>query len=589
MNVDKSSSSRLPAGKDRRDMNKKWFYVLGLAVILSMLFASCAPAAPVTAPVEEPQAPVSAPAEVSEPVVEPTAAPVVEATEVPAPAVESKRYLRVGAYREQDTLNPFTSQMLGEIFHQVFEGLVMANDKNTYFAMLAEEIPTVENGGVVTNSDGQIEMTWKLREGLLWHDGVEITAEDVCFTFDWIVSEDGNLIYNQGDYKNIEKCEVLDKLSLKFTWLNPFAKYQTLFEAFLPKHILEGQVISTLDSFNRNPVGNGPYKMGEWKAGEYMRLVKNEDYWREGLPNFDEMIFYFVPDANTRLNGMKAGEYDIVQLSPLMIEEAEGIPGTKAVMVSQNSFYHLDFSFKTERGKKLFEDIRVRQAIFYGLDRNSIADDLFVGNVTVAHTPIHPTSPYHNADVLKYEYDPEKAAALLDEAGWLMGSGGVREKDGEKMSFTLLTRADADRTLLSQAIQAMLKPIGVDVKVEAMEAKAFTNLWRTGEWEAVMSGWILPGDPSFTRQYACDGSNNMTGTCDPELDVLMDASDQELAFEPRKELSFKAQQRLAEAAFQLPIFYVTMPFVMDENFVNFKPNGTNMSCFWNAFEWDIAE
>jgi peptide/nickel transport system substrate-binding protein len=582
--------------EEKQAMQKKTVYIFVFALVaLSMIVSACAPAA-TPAPAEPPA--VEAPATPTEvPVVEaPAAEEPAEEEPAPEPTVEvevveeaGKRILRVGMYREMDTLNPFTSQMLGEVYHQIFEGLTMSNDKNSYFGMLAVEIPTVENGGVITNDDGQIEMTWKLQEGVLWHDGVPVTAEDVCFTYDWIVSEDGNLIYNQGDYKNIEKCEVIDDTTLVLTWKNPFAKYQTLFEAFLPKHLLEGEVISTLEAFNRAPVGNGPYKFEEWKAGEYIRLVKNEDYWRSGLPNFDEMVFYSVPDANTRLNGIKAGEFDIVQLNSLMIKEAEGIPGTTAVMVSQNAFYHLDFSFKSERGAKLFEDIRVRQAIFYGIDRDSIANDLFAGNVVVAHTPIHPTSPYHNADVMKYDYDPDLAAQLLDEAGWVVGSDGIREKDGEKLSFSLITRSDSDRTLLCQAIQALLKPLGVDVKVEAMEALAFTNQWRSGDWEAVLSGWILPGDPSFTRQYACEGSNNMTGTCDEELDELMIASDQELVFDARKELSFAAQQRLAEVAYQLPIFFFTMPFVMDENFVNFKPNGTNMSCFWNAFEWDIAQ
>ncbi len=207
----------------------------------------------------------------------------------------------------------------------------------------------------------------------------------------------------------------------------------------------------------------------------------------------------------------------------------------------------------------------------------------------VAHTPIHPTSPYHDQNVLKYNYDMNKAKQLMDEAGWKVGAGGIREKDGEKMSFTILTRSDSDRLLLTQAIQALLKPLGVDAKVESMEAVAYTNKWRTGDWETLISGWILPADPSFTRQYACQGSNNMTGTCDPELDKLMDLSDQALVEGDRKVLSFQAQEKLAEDAFQLPVFYVTLPFVMDEKLANFKANGTNMTVFWNAYEWDILK
>ncbi len=147
------------------------------------------------------------------------------------------------------------------------------------------------------------------------------------------MSDDGKLIYNQGDYKNIERCEVVSPYVVRFYWKNNFAKFGTLFEAVLPKHLLEGKTISTLDAFNRAPVGNGPYKFAEWKAGEYIRLVKNENYWRgKDYPKFDEIIFYHVPDANTRLNGLRSGQYDIGQLNALLIKEAQGIPGKKAVI-----------------------------------------------------------------------------------------------------------------------------------------------------------------------------------------------------------------------------------------------------------------
>ena len=569
--------------------SKKWFKIISMLAVLSMLLVACAAPEPTKAPAP---AATQAPAKPAEPTKAPAA---VEPTKAPAPAATAattaggKKILRIAFHREADTLNPFTSQQTGEMFHPIFEGLTMSNEKNSYFAMIAKDIPTVENGGITKDAAGKTVMTWKLQENVKWHDGKEVTADDVCWTFNWIVSDDGAKIYNQQDYKNIEKCDVVDKFTAKFTWKVPFAKYGTLFEAVFPKHLLDGKVVSTLDSFNRAPVGNGPYKFGEWKAGQYLRLVKNENYWRgKDYAKFDEVVYTFIPDVNTRLNAMKAGEYDLTQLDPMLIKEAEGIPGMKAVMVSQNSFYHFDYSLKTERGKKLFSDIRVRQAIFYALDRESLAKDLFNGNVVVAHTPIHPTSPYFNKDVLKYNFDVEKSKKLLDDAGWKVGSDGIRAKDGEKLSFSILVSSgNKDRVLLAQAFQALLKKVNVDVKVEALDSLATTNKWRTGEWETVISGWILPADPSFTRQYQTGGSNNMTSTGDAELDKLMIASDEELAIDKRKDLSFKAQQKLAEVAYQLPIFYVTMPFVMRSDFVNFKPNGTNMTCYWNLYEWDI--
>lgn len=559
-------------------MNARNWYTTLSALMLTIVLAACGASAP-SAPAAQPT---------SAPAAEPSSAPAAEPTSAPAAEGGARKLLRIGYGGEIDTLNPLTSQFLIDIHLTMIEGLIVSNDKNEYIPVLAKEIPTVENGGVVDLGGGRSEMTWKLQEGVKWHDGVDFTGEDVCYTWSFITAE-GSEVYNRDSYLPISACEVVDPLTVKMTWEEPYAAYNGLFEAILPKHVMEGQDPKT-GAFNRNPVGTGPFVFAEWQSGEYIRVTRNPNYWRGAqYPAIDEVVFTFIPDANTRVNALKAGEQDWGQIQPNQVREFENVAGYQPILVSQNSWVHFDFSVKTERGQRLFGDRRVRQAIFHAIDRQAIANDLMEGTVTVADTVIAPSSPYYNPDVPKYDYNLELAGQLLDEAGWVDSDGdGIRDKDGEKLSFTIMNRADrADRTTIAQFIQAQLKDVGVEVQFDTQESAAWTGTWRTGAWEAVVGGWILPADPSFTGLFACDGANNMTGLCSEELDALMKESDTKFSQAERKPLLDEAQALLAEEAFSLPLYYNVTPVVVSERLGNFKPSGTNLGSFWNVYEWTL--
>ena len=575
-------------------MNKKISLTLFmLLIIISMVLAACAPAA-TPAPSQPTQAPAAQPT--NAPAVEPTQAPA-EPTQAPAPEATlevsgGKKILRVAYTGEIDILNAFTSQNLTDIEVTMVEGLIISNDKNTYIPVLATEIPTEENGGIVTRDDGKIDMTWHLVQGVKWHDGVEFTSKDVCFTWKFIVSE-GSEVYNRDEYLNISDCTEVDPYTVVFTWDKPFAPYASLFEAMLPEHVLGNLTtaeILTYDAYNRSPLGTGPFMFAEWKSGEYVRVVRNPNYWRGSeYPKLDEIVFYFIPDNNTRLNALKAKEYDIGQIQPNQVKDVADLEGYGVSLIDSNAFLHFDTSIVTERGKTLFGDKAVRQAIYHAIDREAISNDLMEGTVTLAQTPINPNSPYYNPDVTIYDFNPELAKTMLDEAGWTVGADGIREKDGERLSFTMINRAGrSDRIAIAQVIQAQLKDVGIEVLMETKESAAWTGQWRTGEWEATVSGWFLPADPSFTNLYACDGANNMTGYCDPALDDAMKASDEALAFDARKPLLDQAQAALADDAFSLPIYFNVLPEVYNTSLVNFKGSGTNLGSFWNCYEWDLT-
>lgn len=511
----------------------------------------------------------------------------------PLASADGRKILRVAYEREVDVLNALTSQMLVDIHFSMVEGLVTTDENNTYVPVLAREIPTVENGGIVENADGTVEMTWPLREGVRWHDGEPFTSEDVCFTWDFVTSE-GSQVYNRDWYMGIVECAMPDDHTVVFTWDGPYGYYAGLFEAILPEHVLGGmstQEIVNYTPYNRGDelVGTGAFVFDEWRSGEYIRVVRNDDYWRgPEYPAIDEIVWSFVPDSNTRLNAMKAGQYHYARLEPTHVEEVRDLPGYTTHLVSSNTFMHLDLSLNTERAETLFSDADVRRALFQAIDRRAIADQLMEGTVRVVETPINPTSPYHAEEVVASTYDPEAARRLLDEAGWVPGPEGIRVKNGQRFSFTMLNRAGtADRIAIAQVIQAQLRQVGIEVGFRTLESAAWTQTWRTGDWEAVVSAWFLPADPSFTGLYSCGGPNNMTGFCNPELDEVMRASDRGLAFEGRKPLLDEAQRLLAEDGRMLPIYYNVIPELVSDRVTGYRGSGTNFGSFWNLWAWDL--
>ena len=373
-----------------------------------------------------------------------------------------------------------------------------------------------------------------------------------------------------------------DPYTVVFTWSAPYAPYASLFDTILPKHVLDGQDVVTYDGYNRSPLGTGPFKFVEWRTGEYVQVEKNEDYWRgDAYPALDTIIIQFIPDPNTRVNALKAGEYDFSQIQTNQVKEVEDLDGYKVELVNTNAWVHFDFNVASERGQALFGDKMVRQALFHAIDREAIARDLMEGTVEVANTVITPNSPYFNDDVTTYEYDIELAGQMLDEAGWTDTDGdGIRDKDGEPLSFTIINRnSRPERVAFAQVIQANLKDIGVGVDFENLENAAWLEKWLSKEWEAVVSGWIIPADPSVTSLYACEASNNFTGFCSEDLDAAMEASDQVLEFAERKPLVDEVQAILAEEAWSLPLHYQVNPFVLREDFQNFKGSGTNLGSY----------
>src|SRR4051812_42618231 len=398
----------------------------------------------------------------------------------------SNDLLIIGYDREPDTMNRYATHILEDIQSCVVEGLVTSDEKMNIVPVLAAEIPTLENGGVKLRADGGMDVTWKLRPGVKWHDGKPHTSADVKFTVDAI---------NKGDWKpestdgfdRIASVDTPDSLTAVVHYKEVYAPYQMqFFRGTLPKHVLEGRDIDKASDYNRAPLGTGPYKIAEWKTGEYVVLEKVPNYWRGAeYPKINRLLFRFVANTTTRINQLKGGEVHLVALVPWdKVRELKGVSSVRMNQVLGNGYEHVTLN---EKHFPPFADVRVRRALAHAIDRDLIVKTILDSLVTVVNGPIQPLSWAYEPNVRSYDFNPDKARAILDSAGWKAGADGIRVKDGKPLAFTLITQAGfAIRENVSQALQRQLKDVGVNATVKLIDGTAISSVWFAGDFDAML-------------------------------------------------------------------------------------------------------
>jgi peptide/nickel transport system substrate-binding protein len=499
--------------------------------------------------------------------------------------------LVVGYDREPDTLNRFSTHILEDTMICISEGLTVWNERMEAVPVLANVVPSPENGLVRVLDDGRLEVTWQLRSGIRWHDGAPFTSKDVAFTVATINSPDYNPESTEG-FDLIESVATPDDLTAVVTYENVYAGYQDQFwRGALPSHVLEGKDVNAFPEYDRRPIGTGPYKVKEWRTGQHLLLERNEEYWR-GAPRIREILFRFLPSSNTRVNQLRAGEVHVVDNVPLdKLDELEGVEGLELSRTMANSYAHVALNLKEVPA---FRDLRVRQAIAHAIDRRAIAEDVLEGVVTVVDSVIQPMSWAFDPRVTFYPYDPAKAKALLAEAGYRDENGdGIVEKDGAPLSFPGTTRSGhAEWELVLQVVQAQLRAVGVGMEIRNYEPTLLGELWFGGKLPFFLSAWTLPADPEITLFFASDRTpprgRNIYYYENDELTRILYSSDRTVDREKRKELLFEAQRIVAREAPVIPLYNRTIVSAFPAALRNVKPNPTNAGLFWNVHAWEVV-
>lgn len=504
----------------------------------------------------------------------------------------SNDLLIVGYDREPDTMNRYATHILEDIESCVVEGLVTNDEEMKVIPVLAAEIPTTENGGVVVRPDGGMDVTWKLRAGVKWHDGVPHTSADVKFTVDAI---------NKGDWKpesvdgfdRISSVDTPDSLTAIVHYKEVYAPYQLQFvRGTLPKHVLDGRDLNTANDYNRAPLGTGPYKVKEWKTGEYILLERAEGYWRGAeYPKIKQLLFRFLTNTTTRINLLKSGEVHMVALVAWdKVRELEAISGLRINRVVGNGYEHVTLN---QKHFTPFADIKVRQALAHAVNRELLVRTILDGQVEVVNGPIQPLSAAYEPKVPTYEFDPERARTLLTEAGWVPGPDGIRMRDGKRLAFTLITQSGfAIRENVSQALQQAFRDVGAEMTVKLLDGTTISSVWFTGDFDAMLHWWQMGADPELTLFFAGDrmppAGRNINYVNDAELSSLLYRSDRTADVAQRNELLREAQRRIAALAPEIVLYNTAKVDAVPKALKGFTGNPTNAGPFWNVHLWEIG-
>jgi peptide/nickel transport system substrate-binding protein len=503
--------------------------------------------------------------------------------------------LLIVAYdREPDTMNRFSTHILEDIQTCIIEGLTITDEQMRIIPLLAAEVPTLENGAVTLRQDGGMDVTWRLRPGIKWHDGVPFTSADIRFTVEAINSPEYNPESTDG-FDRIETVETPDSLTAIVKYREVYAPYALQFvRGALPKHLLEGRDIDNAQDYNRNPLGTGPYRVAEWKTGEYVLLERVSGYWQgDSLPAIRRILFRFIANTTTRINQLRGGEVHVTALVPWdKYREVKDLPGLSIHRMTGNSYEHVTLN---QRAVEAFRDVRVRQAMTHAIDRELLVRTILDSLAPVIHGPIQPVSWAFTDSVARYDFDIGRARELLEAAGWRDANGdGIREKDGKPLSFTMITQAGfAVRENVSQALQRMWRDAGIDAQIRLVDGTSISGLWFEGKFDAMLHWWHMPADPELTLFFASDrtppNGRNINYVDDDSLTKLLYASDRTVDQARRRALLVEAQRRIADLAVEIPLYNVTRLDAVPSNLEGFTGNPTNAGIFWNVHAWRLAD
>lgn len=507
-----------------------------------------------------------------------------------SPVTPGGRLVFASSY-EPNTLNPLLSDLVSakEVASLVFSGLVRMNDKGEWFADLAADVPSLQNGGV--SADGRA-VTYRLRQNVLWHDGAPFTADDVVFTWQVIMNPKNNIVTREG-YDQILSVEAADKYTVLVKFRRPYPPYLTLFPAILPRHLLQAADFAKTP-FHRAPVGTGPFVFKQWRIGEDITLDANPKY-HLGKPVLDSILYRIIPDLNVLLTQIKAGQIDIVSgLDLAYLEQIKAMDGVRPVFSPTLVWEHLDLNLDSP----LLRDVQVRTAIALGLDRQAIINAALKGTAPVAAADQAVFSWGCNPALQPSARNLTAARETLIQAGWKPGTDNIFVKDGRKLAFSLVTTSgNKAREIAAQVIVQQLKEAGMEVSLRLIDPKQlFSTVLPGRRFDAAMYAWQLGPDPdnrglwhsrSIPAAHNQYDGKNYSGWRNPEVDNLTDQAFQTMDVKARQHMYYRVQELMLQDWPAIPLYFRTELGVVKNNVMNYQP-AVNGGALWNSWQIGFA-
>ncbi|HHY95804.1 MAG TPA: peptide ABC transporter substrate-binding protein [Firmicutes bacterium] len=530
------------------------------------------------------------------------------------PKAEGPRELVIGTLQEPDRLSPLFLQMVSAA--QVVRGpvalyLFQMDDKGGFEPTLLKETPSEENGGIKLLPGGKMEVSYRLREGLKWSDGKEITAEDYVFTHK-LIMDLALPVPSRTLHSDMETVEATDKYTIKVVYraVQPFPCHW--WHLILPKHYYEpiyeeyknsgapdyGVKFAADKRVNVGYVTNGPYIVKEWTPGDKVVLERNPNYNVSATPKIGTVIFKILPDAGALKANILAGTVHMaaeagLPLTMIIEGESKGEFSNRTVMYTPTfSFYHLQMVLD----KPPLNDATVRRALLTAIDREAIAKQLFGGKLKVADTWYPPGHYAYTEDVAKYPYDLEKAKKLLSDAGWKTGKDGKLYKGDTPLSIKLIAvSGDLLYEQLEQLIAGYWSDVGVQVTIENEPAKAFFGetfkkvdepgavlLWSWSlDYENLGKQWLTEEIPTAENNWV---GQNFCNWSNPENDRLLEMAKAELDQGKRAEVLAQQQLLWTTELPDLPLLYRVKVTIVPKNLSGVSPAPFGY-IGWNIAQW----
>jgi peptide/nickel transport system substrate-binding protein len=550
---------------------------LTILIPLAIVLAACG------GPSSEPTTTAETPSAAAEP-----DTPKVGETE---PAVEDETpvdgdWIIMQLSAEMENLNPFTSTdaYSSAITGHIFDTLVRLDYETL------EIIPELAESW--ETSEDHLSYTFTLKEGVRFSDGVPLTAEDIRWTFETIKDPNTDAPHMRNYYNDVVSCEVIDARTVKFTCDKPYFRHLFVLGALdvVPKHIYGTGNVNDHPN-DRTPVGSGAYVLEEWQTGQQVVLARNENYWGE-KPHILKRVYKIIVNEEAAFQVLARGEMDTMGLTAEQWVERGSKPSFEEKFnkfkYNQNGYIYIGWNIR----RPLFNDKRVRQALTMLVDRELVRDEIYYGFATITTGNFFIDEPEYNQDIEPWPFDPERAAALLDEAGWFDSDGdGLRDKNGVPFRFeTLLTNESAQGEKICTLLQEELAAAGIEMTLRQMEWASLLENIHQLKFDACLMGWGLPPYPDpyqvwHSTQTGIRGSNHV-GFINDEADRIIEDGRLEFDREKRVALYHRFHEILHEEQPYTFLFCRKALTAADKRFRNTKVYPYGM---YNIEWWVPAE
>jgi peptide/nickel transport system substrate-binding protein len=459
--------------------------------------------------------------------VAPTSVPIQQATVAPAAAPtaqartsSSLTSVSYAVSSDPATLNPLLDDTGASMsgYELMFEALVRP-DPNT-----GTPGPFLATGWD-QSTDG-LTWTFHIRPNVTWSDGQPFTADDVKFTFDTLLDSKTRTPY-RSRLTNVASFDAPDKSTFRVSLKTSDCPFlvNTMQIPIVPQHLLAGSADINSDEFGSSrPVGTGPFAFKEWQRSDHLTLVANPTYW-QGRPKIDQWVRRSVSDDNVLQALLKTGEVDYAGVSFGAMQEMLAQPNLTFQSVASPILITF-IAYNLER--PFFQDKRVRQALTYALDRQTMVNSLLYGQGEVLNSSIASVSWAYTSDVPTFAYDVEAARKLLADAGWTPGADGILQKDGTRFSFVLTTNSsNKERVSIVTIAQDAWRKVGVDVQAQLLDTGAFfAKYQQSNDFDAIVAGGagltIDPDQTNFWSSNSIAAGTNFVHYRNPMVDQVLE-------------------------------------------------------------------